>query len=162
MESRSVSALFSFKPLRWRDARAVGAWHYEPPYAIYDLGHFYMLSAVLLRPLLSPLGFEMYGVWSEEGQLVGLFTFTKLGNVVELGLAMRPDLTGKGNGLAFVQAGIAFAKKRFSPTAFTLDVATFNQRAMKVYERAGFTPGKTFWRNTRQGRQEFLVMTRDA
>jgi ribosomal-protein-alanine N-acetyltransferase len=88
--------------------------------------------------------------------------YTKLGNVVELGMAMRPDLTGKGIGLAFVQAGMNFAKQRFSPTSFRLDVAVGNLRARKVYERAGFVGGKTFWRNTNHGRQEFLEMTRDA
>jgi ribosomal-protein-alanine N-acetyltransferase len=153
---------YTFKPLRWRDARVIGAWRYEPPYDIYDMGQFYMLSSVLLRRPLALMGLEMYGVWSEEGELAGVFTYTKLGNVVELGLAMRPDLTGGGRGLEFVLAGMAFAKERFHPTSFRLDVATFNERARKVYERAGFIPGKTLWRGTSRGRQEFLEMTRQA
>jgi ribosomal-protein-alanine N-acetyltransferase len=154
--------LFRFKPLRWGDAWAIGGWHYAPPYESYDLGQFYMLSLVLLRPLLIPLGYEVYGVWSEAGELVGAFMFTKLGRVIELGLAMRPDLTGKGLGLEFVQAGMDFARQRYSPRFFRLDVATFNHRAIKVYERAGFAPGKTFWQRTSHGRQEFLEMMRDA
>lgn len=162
MESGSRDVVFRFKPLRWADARAIGAWHYAPPYDSYDLGQWYMVSLVLLRPLLIPLGYEVYSVWSEEGELVGTFMYTKLGRVIELGLAMRPDLTGKGLGLEFMRAGMAFAKQRFSPASFRLDVATFNQRALKVYERAGFIPGKTFWQRTSRGRREFLEMMRDA
>lgn len=157
-----MNVMFHFKPLRWGDARAIGAWHYEPPYESYDLGQMYMVSLALLRLLLIPLGYEVYGVWSKEGELAGAFMYTKLGNVIELGLAMRPDLTGKGLGLEFVQAGMAFARQRFSPSTFRLDVATFNHRAIKVYERAGFAPGKTFWQRTSHGRQEFMEMTREA
>jgi [ribosomal protein S18]-alanine N-acetyltransferase len=112
---------------------------------------------------LALLRYEVYGVWSEAGELVGTFMFTKLGSVIELGLAMRPDLTGKGLGLEFVRAGLAFAKQRFSPASFRLDVAAFNKRAIKVYTRAGFVLGeKSLRRNTRRGVQWYLGMTRDA
>ena len=154
---------FSFCPLHLSDVRIMGAWHYEPPYDYYDLGYAYIFRAALLRWLDAFFGNEFYyGVWSEAGELVGLFTFTLQGTVITLGLAMRPDLTGKGLGLEFVRAGMAFAKQRFFPNFFRLEVRTFNQRAIKVYERAGFKPGKTFWRLTRRGMQEYLVMARVA
>jgi [ribosomal protein S18]-alanine N-acetyltransferase len=43
-------------------------------------------------------------------------------------------------GLAYLQAGLAFATQRFTPRRFRLSVATFNERAIRVYERAGFSP----------------------
>lgn len=165
MESRSMSDPFRLRPLRWADARVIGGWRYEAPYDIYNLGHVYMFSAALLRRLgvFSGTEIEFFGVWSEAGELAGLFTFTKRGKGVTLGLAMRPDLTGKGYGLAFVQAGMDFARQRYSPQFFRLDVAAFNQRAIKVYIRAGFMPrGKSFQMKTRHGRRWYLEMTRDA
>jgi hypothetical protein len=39
--------------------------------------------------------------------------------------------------LAFVRAGIAFAQEAFRPTQIVLAVATFNRRAITVYERRG-------------------------
>ena len=55
-----------------------------------------------------------------------------------------------------------FARETFAPAAFRLDVATFNQRAIRVYERAGFVPGRRFMRYTRLGQHEFMEMTRVA
>jgi [ribosomal protein S18]-alanine N-acetyltransferase len=51
---------------------------------------------------------------------------------------MRPDLTGRGLGLAFVRLHLEFAHERFPDRRVILAVADFNERARKVYERAGF------------------------
>ena len=146
MDSQNEQPTFQFKPLRWADAWAIGGWRYAAPYDVYDLERAPLLAWVLLRGLNAALGYEVYGVWNEAGDLVGTFMFTKAAQGgITLGLALRPDLTSKGIGLAFVRAGVDFAKERFTPRYLRLDVAEFNQRAIKVYERAGFQPGaRTF------------------
>ena len=152
---------FMFRPLRWDDALAVGRWRYPAPYELYDLGSIALLVGVSLDRLLAPLGrMGFYAVCSGEDPLVGVFSFRRLGRTVELGLALRPDLTGRKIGLGFVEAGMDFARRTFAPAAFRLDVATFNRRAIRVYERAGFVPGPRFIRPTRLGPYEFMEMTR--
>ena len=59
-------------------------------------------------------------------------------DVVYCRLGLRPDLTSRGLGLEFVRAGIQLIRERFGPSRIVLDVAGFNERAAKVYERAGF------------------------
>jgi ribosomal-protein-alanine N-acetyltransferase len=104
-----------------------GEWQYDPPYDFYDDDGL---------SVLNPERFDI--VRDETGAFVGFFYFEERGDDVFYGLGLRPDLTGRGLGLEFVQAGVALARERFGRRRIILDVAEFNERAMKVYERAGF------------------------
>lgn len=151
---------YTFVPLRVRDALAAGRWRYPAEYAIYDFNIAELLASALLQRVL--LATVYFSTLDERGELVGIFTFTLSAASIEIGLAMRPDLTGNGLGLEFLEAGLDFARQRFHPARFTLDVATFNVRARTVYERAGFHEVRRFRRAT-QGRQlEYLAMDRMA
>ncbi len=152
-------ATYTFSPLRVRDAREMASWHYEGQYAFYDTDLFPLMLIAALRRVLAILGIEAYAVRGERGDLAGTFSFTRLGDSVEIGLAMRPDLTGRSLGLDFVRSGMEFARRRYAPRTFTLDVACFNQRAITVYTRAGFSPVRTFQRRTKQGLVQFQEMT---
>jgi len=144
---------------RWRIESAsdaslaeVATWRYDPPYDFYnDDG----------KPVRNPERF--FAVSDENGRLLGSLYFEERERGVFYGLGMRPDLTGKGLGPAFMQAGVDFAKQRYAPKFLRLDVAEFNQRAIKVYERAGFQLGaKTFRWHTKRGTQQHREMRRDA
>lgn len=138
-------------PLRWRDAFVIARWHYPGPYAIYDIQATALLGMSIY-----------YHALDEYGHLIGFFSFITREDEVEVGLALRPDLTGQGLGLEFLQAGLDYAKEHFHPLRFRLDVATFNQRAMRVYERARFQPLRTFTRQIGREYVECLEMVRDA
>ena len=77
-------------------------------------------------------------------------------------MGLRPDITGRGFGAGVVLAGRAFARERVSPQSFTLSVATFNGRAIAVYERVGFRRGEIHTHETNGGEHEFLSMWREA
>jgi ribosomal-protein-alanine N-acetyltransferase len=49
-------------------------------------------------------------------------------------------------------------RARFGPARIVLAVATFNRRAISVYERAGFVPVRTYMHSTNGGQWEFLEM----
>jgi ribosomal-protein-alanine N-acetyltransferase len=134
-----MSMRFQLRPLRWREARQITRWRYPVPYAVYDLNTADMILALYLHPLWRLLGVAHFcAVRDERDELVGMFQFMRRGTAMEIGLALRPDLTGQGLGLEFVRAGLAYGARRFRPSAFRLDVAAFNERARRVYERAGF------------------------
>lgn len=71
---------------------------------------------------------------------------------------MRPNLTGKGEGLEFLKSGIKFVKSEYNPEKLTLSVATFNERAIKVYRKIGFKGTITFMQDTNDSTFEFLKM----
>jgi len=152
--------VFRFTQMTQEEAEAVAAWHYPEPYAFYD----WTADADDLRELLDPeLRGEAYWAARDEADaLVGYFSFKPKDDAVEIGLGLRPDLTGQGLGAAFLAAGLDFARGRFSPERFTLAVATFNERAIKVYERAGFVRDRVYMHSTNGAEWEFLEMSRPA
>ena len=126
-EARDDAVKLRIEPATDELFAEVASWRYEPPYDPYDGDP---------EPVLDPEWF--YEVRDEAGQLVGFYFFGQRPGAIFYGLGLRPDLTGRGLGLEFVNAGIAFVRSRFGPRRIILDVAEFNERAIKVYERAGF------------------------
>jgi RimJ/RimL family protein N-acetyltransferase len=127
----------------------VATWCYEPPYDFYDDDDG--------KPVKNPERF--YAVRDETGALVASFYFEQRDDAVFYGLGLRPDLTGRGHGAEFVDAGIAFARSTLGAGRIVLDVAAFNERALKVYERAGFrATGRHDERFERWGEVEFVDM----
>jgi ribosomal-protein-alanine N-acetyltransferase len=152
---------FHFAPLSQGEAEAMAEWHYPEPYSFYD----WMADPDDLREVLDPwLRGEAYWAAKDDmGALVGHFSFKpKEPRVLEIGLGLRPDLTGRGLGGPFLAAGLEFARTRFAPEWFVLSVATFNERAIKVYERAGFVRERVYMHSTSGGEWEFVEMSRPA
>lgn len=140
------------------EAHALAGWHYEPPYSFYD----WTADENDLAELLGKETREgkYYSALDEEKALFGFFSFQEEGDDVVVGLGLRPDLTGRGLGLAYLEAGLAFARERFGPRRFRLSVATFNRRAIRVYERAGFERLREFDHETNGGVYRFLELAR--
>jgi ribosomal-protein-alanine N-acetyltransferase len=145
--------------LTQEEAEAIAEWHYPEPYSFYD----WTADPDDLRELLEQeLRGDVYWAVKNEDELVGYFSCKPKGGTVEIGLGLRPDLTGRGLGAGFLAAGLDFARTRFSPERFTLAVATFNERAIKVYERAGFGRDRVYMHTTAGAEWEFLDMSRPA
>jgi ribosomal-protein-alanine N-acetyltransferase len=151
---------YLFRPMSEEHAREIAAWHYGAPYDFYDTVNDPDDLAELLDPQQREDAY--FSAFDERGALVGFFQFEKKGQSVDVGLGLRPDLTSKGLGLEFLLAGLEFARRRFSPASFRLSVATFNERAIRVYERAGFRRVEIFTHSTNGGDHPFLLMTREA
>ena len=146
-------------------AQAITSWQYEKPYDFYN-------RKATQKTIDWLLNGSYYAVYDETGELVGYYCFGKGAQVpggnpagayaatdaIDIGLGMKPELTGTGMGLAFTQAGVEYAVKHFAPAAIRLSVTTFNKRAIKVYERAGFYTDKVFMSMTPDGEKEFQSM----
>ena len=160
---------YVFRPMNDEEARAVVSWRYEAPYDFYDMANDPEGLEELLGP---PERREDYYAVRSDGELVGFFSFGPGGQLpsfdypddgyLDIGLGLRPDLTGKGLGLDFLLAGLEFGRRHFAPAGFRLAVATFNERAIQVYESAGFRRVTVFTHHTNGGDYPFLLMTREA
>jgi RimJ/RimL family protein N-acetyltransferase len=124
------------------------AWRYESPYDFYDGDQ---------EPPLNPERY--FAAVDDDGVLVGFYYFEDRGDVLEIGLGLRPDLTGHGLGAEFLRKGLEFGRSRYRPGKVVLNVAAFNERAIKVYERAGFrATGRHVRTFPRWGEVEFVEM----
>jgi ribosomal-protein-alanine N-acetyltransferase len=152
---------FSIRAFTGEDAEAVGTWRYPPPYGVYDLREDPEQDDDMREP--ANWGVSWFAVDDGDGELIGYVEFHDLDGEVELGLGLRPDRTGLGLGAAFVEASMAFARDRWAPRSFGLDVFPWNERAIRSYERAGFTRGEVYIRRFDGGNEvTFLRMARRA
>ncbi len=165
------------------DAQAIRAWCYDPPYTTYNAADEepagFDAMAELLDPrsphfaarLVSgaawerepPAGFFAFGSACEVGsepEAPAAPHLHRADGSMTIGLGLRPDLTGRGLGLPFVEAGMTLARERYHPTLFRLFVYAWNQRAITVYERAGFTAVGRAGAPGGDGQPAFIEMTR--
>jgi RimJ/RimL family protein N-acetyltransferase len=102
-------------------------WRYDPPYDFYDSDGL---------PVKNP---ELFlAVRDDDGGLAGFYFFEPCGDALFYGLGLRPDLTGYGLGEQFVLAGLELARSSYGQRRVVLDVAAFNERAIRLYQRLGF------------------------
>ncbi|OZM57516.1 hypothetical protein CIB95_08165 [Lottiidibacillus patelloidae] len=138
------------------NAKEICSWKYEKPYDLYNM------NTDVFEELMNN---NYYEVINNECQLIGYFCLGKDAQVpgwgynngpIDIGLGLNPALTGRGLGAAFLLAGLKFAKLKLNKVNFRLTVATFNERAIKVYEKVGFIKrGEFLHSNTNQ---PFYVM----
>jgi len=146
---------YTFVPMNQEYASTiVDTWKYEKEYSIYDYSNEadHMLDeqgwgrgifAVLNQEgdLIGELSIEFYDV---QGQCTEYCNFDDQALLNErelwIGFGLRPDLVGHGLGVEFVLACVEYAiqKYHYRGEYIRLGVATFNQRAVKTYVKAGF------------------------
>jgi ribosomal-protein-alanine N-acetyltransferase len=158
---------FAFRPITAADVEAIVGWRYPAPYDFYDWDPGDD-PAEMLDPLSGCVVAD-----DDAGKLAGFVCFGAAGQVpggrraglyeeplLDVGLGLRPDLTGRGFGRGFVRAALAVGAAHHRPPGFRLSVAAFNERAIRVYERVGFVRGERFASPVRDTETAFLLMRR--
>ncbi len=147
---------YQLVPLQAKHAKEILVWRYPPPYDFYDAPEQrppedYVTE--FLRP-----EYQFHAILDDQDHFIGFCSFGIDGQVpggnyeseaLDIGLGMRPELTGKGNGYQFVDAILLHARKQFDPSCFRMTVASFNERALKLYKRFGFNYVEEFVGNAR-------------
>jgi RimJ/RimL family protein N-acetyltransferase len=129
----------SFAAMTPEYASQIVQWKYGGEYSIYDR-----------HESIAGTGMDDLACVASDGALAGWIHFGEPARIptveenvyddgfLDLGVGLRPELCGKGLGLTFVRAVLEYARKEFGAERFRLSVAAFNERAKKVYARAGF------------------------
>lgn len=130
-------------------------WKYDGEYAFYDMTADPEDYEEIVTP--EKQGNRYFSVFDGD-DLTGFFCVEQDGADVEIGLGLRPGLTGQGRGKAFLEEILRFVRENYSFEKIKLDVVSFNQRAIKVYERAGFLKTGTAKVSTNGGVYDFVLM----
>ncbi|MFY3791897.1 GNAT family N-acetyltransferase [Ureibacillus sp. MALMAid1270] len=137
------------KEMNQRFAEEILSWNYEPPYDFYNNE----LSGESLKELLNS---EYRAVVDIQNNLIGFFCVGDSAQVPigwqfgayskpfpDIGLGLKPTLTGKGNGSRFFSFILEQIQKE-NQLQIRLTVAKFNERAIRLYEKFGFTKEMEF------------------
>ncbi|SDN19061.1 ribosomal-protein-alanine N-acetyltransferase [Actinomyces ruminicola] len=132
-------------------------WKYPPPYDFYDLTADPDDYDEFVTPERWPDAFVQV---RSGGELVGFLSAEPVvgESAVEIGLGMRPDLTGGGLGVSFVRSNLAWVERNLPGREIRLSVACFNERAIAVYRRCGFRSVRLYKQATNGGFYDFVEM----
>lgn len=123
------------KPLTKEIAEEISNWEYESPYAVYNFkGH---PDDWLMEE--STWGTEQFCLVDGE-TILGQVACQLDGKDLWVGWSMAPNFCGKGNGSDFVNRCVRELREFTGHTGrILLRVAAWNQRAIRAYQKAGFS-----------------------
>lgn len=157
---------YTFQKIDVDCAQQIAAWHYPPPYHIYNC-HPDNVDA-FIKGFMTPQ-YRYHSVWDQHGALIAFRCFGEDAQVpggdytasaLDMGGGLQPELTGQGLGAEIMRAAFEFARQNYAPQAFRATVAAFNQRALKVCKKVGYHPVQTFISTHRP--REFILLMREA
>lgn len=133
-------------------------WKYDGIFSFYDM----TADEEDLEEFLTEdrWGKNEFAVLNEENQLVGFYSYYFEDEIIWIGFGLKPKLTSKGSGANFVNSGIDFAVEKFDykKDYVMLAVASFNQRAIRLYEKIGFKYIDKYIQHTNGKDFEFIRM----
>ena len=153
------------RPLSEEQIRIFVTWEYSEPYALYNMSTEDMES--LVRFFSDPEN-GYFAITDEQSELLGFCNFGADARVpggeyteeaIDIGMGMRPDLVGQGNGNLYAGVVFDFAKIHYTDQQHRVTIAEFNQRAQQLCRKVGFTQVGRFVRE-KDGRP-FVVMIRE-
>ena len=142
-----------------REAREITGWAYPPPYDFYNMngeGEEELQGYEAVFDDGSLIGFFCTGAEARVPAGYGAGAYPEGDGIIDIGLGMKPERTGRGEGMAFFTLILGQLRADRSPATFRLTVADFNERAIRLYRKAGFRETASFTRNDTR----FLVMVK--
>jgi RimJ/RimL family protein N-acetyltransferase len=153
-----------YRPADETSAREFLTWQYEPPYDIYNCPPEQLEAS--LRYNLDPRN-NVYAMFGQQGELVGYCSYGEDARVsggdyseeaLDIGLMIKPALTGKGLGAAFARDVIRNGVGKYASKNLRVTIAAFNNRAIRTWKKNGFQQTQSFKRSP--DGMEFVILTR--
>ncbi|WP_085992911.1 GNAT family N-acetyltransferase [Oceanobacillus senegalensis] len=137
-------------------------WKYEKPYNFYN-------NVLTSGAIMELLTYKYFVVLDKYNDLIGYFCIGRPAQIpdgelngvykedcIDVGIGMKPRLTGKGKGHIFFSRILRFIQEKHPDKDIRLTVATFNERAIRLYKKLGFVEDASFYSKE----MEFITMKR--
>ncbi|MBA2278797.1 MAG: GNAT family N-acetyltransferase [Chloroflexia bacterium] len=157
----------TFGPMSEEVVRLVAVWTYEPPYDIYNLASAPIDE--LVSGLTDPAN-GYYAIADETGDIIAFCCFGPDARVpggdyaapaIDIGIGLRPDLTGQGLGPGVIGAALDFAEAVLGGHAFRVTIAAFNRRSIRAFEKLGFDEKSRFVGGSGPQQREWVILRND-
>lgn len=135
----STHKFYSLQPMTETDASNICSWHYPEPYNIYNWPSWENVVQQQIEFGDVRIRTEQYlAIYDEAANLIGFIQLFPLSTTVRLALFLAPHYCNQGLGYSMTRLAIHAAMERYPNYELDLEVETWNKRAIKVYEQAGF------------------------
>ncbi len=149
--------MIEYHPTTNEEKRLISDWKYDSEYAIYNLPPLEE-QVKLLRGFANPR--NHYFSFFDEGKLIGYINLVREETEVRFGIGLMPECCDKGYGQAICKMAIKLTEQLYPGMPLYLEVRTWNKRAVRCYEKAGFhVSGDPIRKTTPVGEGEFFRMT---
>lgn len=150
---------FILNNLSEEDAKEICSWKYGGEYTVYNYPDWSVAAAQKWGITdENKRRNEFKTVIDENGELAGYFRMIDSGTYVLAGVGLEPSVCGHGHGNELMKLLKEECLKRYKGRKIVLEVRSFNKRALKCYEKAGFKAVDSYEKNTLTGPSKFIRM----
>ena len=157
------TVILKARKLTWRtlteeDKKQICQWKYEGEYEVYNFPSYEEMSERGMG-FMNPDKEKNFLGFFERDRLVGFLNVLEEEKEVFIGIGVEPSLCGKHYGRRMLEAAYIISKQRDSRKPLYLEVRTWNARAIKCYQNAGFSiDGEPYEITTPMGKGMFYRM----
>lgn len=131
-------------------------WQYPGEYAIYNV------KPTEKSGIFNPDNARNYYAFYDGDIFVGYVNLIERNNKFSIGIAVKPQLCNKGYGTQMLEICCDIARSLNPDKPLGLQVRTWNSRAIRCYEKAGFViAGDEYELTTPSGKGIFYRMVKD-
>lgn len=140
-------------------AKEICSWRYSNEYSIYNYPSWNKIAAEKWAITIEEKRKKEFNTLLDgSNNLCGYIRLVNKDNYILLGLGLKPDLCGQDLGNDAMNLIIEHCRNKYNDKKIILEVRSFNKRAIKCYEKAGFHVIDTYKKNTPIGYGVFLKM----
>lgn len=143
------------------DKQEICSWKYENEYAVYNLPSYEEMSKAKTG-FMNPEREQNYRGFFDGDILVGFVNILEEPAEIFIGIGVHPEYCGKHYGRRILDEVCRICKEKFPAKPLYLEVRTWNTRAVKCYQSAGFKiDGEPYEKITGIGKGLFYRMKKD-